>query len=107
MFQSLDEGIVVLQNQQINFTNEVFNQIVQELEEEEMDVGDRKMFKVYRKTELNDQYKSRQYSSLYRKQPSSSDNQSPMNDSIQDLSLRELIQKDEQFFADKIFEIGS
>ena len=32
---------------------------LEELEEEEMDVGDRKMFKVYRKTELNDQYKSR------------------------------------------------
>ena len=53
MFESLQEGIVVIQNGVITFKNSIFTQLYQD--EVEMDL---KIFKLFRKAEVEDNDKS-------------------------------------------------
>ena len=94
MFQALEEAIVVIKDGKINFQNEIFQFILEQVGEhaDETNPLDIKIFKIFRETD-NNSSKSRPHT-IYK------------NTATEKLySLRDLIHRKHNYFSDKVFEI--
>ena len=103
MFESLQEGIVVIQNEAITFSNTIFEQLFQDGNDNMLE---KKIYKVYRTND--EEIEASDKGSNGRSQPKSS---CSGNKSILDVgkiySLHQLIRMDASLLEDKIFEIDN
>ena len=97
MFQNLEEAIVMVKNQDVIFTNtlfqEIFDKMVKPDNIEDLSMLDIKMLKVYRKTESDDSDRK----------PNQRNQEANVN---QIFTLREILGKTQKFLNDKIFQLN-
>ena len=89
ILSSLEEAIIVFKDKEINYSNHLFNTIMEGLETESQKL-DQKTFKVYRQEEELEQ---------------KSQEENLSQQEHDKFCLRQLIDRDQSFFEDKIFEL--
>ena len=103
MFESLQEGIVVIQNEAITFSNTIFAQLFQDGSDNKLD---QKIYKVYRTNDEDIEASDKGSNSRSHQKSSGSGNKSII-DVGKIFSLRQLIRMDANHLEDKIFEIDN
>jgi hypothetical protein len=103
MFESLQEGIVVIQNEAITFSNTIFAQLFQDGSDNKLD---QKIYKVYRTNDEDIEASDKGSNSRSHPKSSGSGNKSII-DVGKIFSLRQLIRMDASHLEDKIFEIDN